>query len=45
MMSGKALLVAVLLMGVASQCSGSRSLQGDHHVAENKCTLFLFLPS
>jgi hypothetical protein len=45
MMSGKALLVAVLLVGVASQCSGSRSLQGDHHVAENKCTLFLFLPS
>ncbi|TVU07846.1 hypothetical protein EJB05_41216, partial [Eragrostis curvula] len=34
MVSGKALLVAVLLVGVASQCSGSRSLQGDHHLAD-----------
>ncbi|CAN6201359.1 unnamed protein product [Urochloa humidicola] len=34
-MSGKALLVAVLLVGVASRCSGSRGLQGDH-VAEQK---------
>ena len=37
MMSGKALLVAVLLVGVASRCSGSRGLQGDH-IAEQKCT-------
>jgi hypothetical protein len=40
-MSGKALLVVavVLLVGVASRCSGSRGLhqQGDH-VAEQKCT-------
>ncbi|KAG2606563.1 hypothetical protein PVAP13_4NG046164 [Panicum virgatum] len=35
MMSGKALLVAVLLVGVASRCSGSRGLQGDH-IAEQK---------
>ncbi|XP_066371888.1 protodermal factor 1-like [Miscanthus floridulus] len=35
-MSGKVLLVAVLLVGVASRCSsGSRGLQGDH-VAEQK---------
>ncbi|KAG2612242.1 hypothetical protein PVAP13_4KG265100 [Panicum virgatum] len=36
MMSGKALLVAVLLVGVASRCSGSRGLQGGH-IAEQKC--------
>nr|ACG27286.1 hypothetical protein [Zea mays] len=35
-MTGKVLLVAVLiLVGVASRCSGSRGLQGDH-VAEQK---------
>ncbi|CAL5038964.1 unnamed protein product [Urochloa decumbens] len=34
-MSGKALLIAVLLVGVASRCSGSRGLQGDH-VTEQK---------
>jgi hypothetical protein len=37
MMSGKALLVAVLLVGVASRCSASRGLQGDH-VPEQKRT-------
>lgn len=39
MKGGKALLVAVLLVGVVSQCSGSRSLQGDH-LAEQKCTFY-----
>nr|CAB3470663.1 unnamed protein product [Digitaria exilis] len=35
-MSGKVLLVAMLLVGVASRCSGSRGLQQGDHVAEQK---------